>query len=322
MSELREPFEAEIESLGAEELYMQEISRAPLLNHWQEISFAQTIERGERARVALEQEPPPIPPNRQREFDSAIKLGQAAHSRMVQSNLRLVFSVAKKSLGKGLPLLDLVQEGNLGLVKALEKFDWRKGWRFSTYASWWIMNSVDRAIKDQSRVIRIPIPITDKARAFFRRVDQAESFLGNHLGYSPSLPEVAEEVGVSTDELEFLSSLFSHHPDSLDEIVPEAKEERHNLIADDTNITQDNISFALSLKRDLKDILDDTNLLNPRERDVVILRFDLSGEGEMAHRQVGERLGVHRETARQDEIKAMEKLRAPEIMERLRDYLE
>ncbi|MDO8429429.1 MAG: sigma-70 family RNA polymerase sigma factor [Candidatus Daviesbacteria bacterium] len=321
MIDLKEPFETETESLSAEGLYLQEIDRAPLLTHQQEIFLARSIKRGDRAKVALDLEPPPILEERRLGFESAIRLGEVARSRMIESNLRLVVSVAKHSLGKGLPLLDLVQEGNFGLFRAIEKFNPDRGFKFGTYAYRWIRQAVERAVKDKSRTIRVPIPMVEEGHTVIGRMRRAEVFLGNMLGRDPSLKETAQEIGVPTDQLEFLLSLFNR-PDSLNSkkaVTDIDGEDVYNLVADKTTPVPEEQSFIQSLRRDLRSIFDD--ILTAKERGALLLRFGLNGEAGMAYEQIGNRLGFSRESARQTEARALEKLRDPKIRDRLKDYL-
>ena len=263
--------DAYADALGA---YLREIGRGSLLTKEQEVELAKQIEAG----------------------------SEAARDRMTEANLRLVVSIAKKYQGRGMPLLDLIQEGNVGLMRAVAKFDHRRGFKFSTYATWWIRQAVLRAIGDQARTIRLPIHIGDQTNKLVRVSDK----LRDSLGRQPTDEEVGEELGLTSLEVEKLRQTSRDTVSLETPIGEEGDTELGHLIEDVTAESPANAAMRTDLKDQVDDVL---RGLRPRERRVVQLRFGLTDGHQRALDEVARRLGTSRETVRQLERSALEKLR-------------
>jgi RNA polymerase primary sigma factor len=277
-----EPFEADADALGA---YLREIGRGSLLTKEQEVELAKQIEKG----------------------------SEAARSRMTEANLRLVVSIAKKYQGRGMPLLDLIQEGNVGLMRAVAKFDHRRGFKFSTYATWWIRQAVLRAIGDQARTIRLPIHIGDQTNKLVRVSDRLRESLGRQV----TDEEIAEELGITAEEVEALRQTARDTVSLETPIGEEGDTELGHLIED---VSAESPANA-AMKADLKDQVDDVlRVLAPRERRVIQLRFGLTDGHQRALDEVALRLGTSRETVRQLERAALDKLRHTGRAAALRSY--
>src|SRR5256886_9427289 len=277
-----DPAEADADALGA---YLREIGRGTLLTEEQEVELAKQIEAG----------------------------SQAARGRMTEANLRLVVSIAKKYQGRGMPLLDLIQEGNVGLMRAVAKFDHRRGFKFSTYATWWIRQAVLRAIGDQARTIRLPIHIGDQTNKLVRITDR----LRDSLDRQPTDEEIGEELGLTMLEVQALRQT-SRDTVSLETPIGEDGDTELGHLIEDANAES---PATLAMQSDLKDQVDGVlNTLKPRERRVVQLRFGLGDGHQRALDEVARRLGMSRETVRQLERQALDKLRRSGRADALRPY--
>ena len=255
-------------------LYLREISRVRLLTAAEEISLAKAIERGD----------------------------QRAHRRLIESNLRLVVSVARRYSGRGLSFLDLIQEGNLGLMKAVDRYDWRLGHRFSTYATWWIRQSVTRALADQGRTIRVPAQVVDT----INRMSRVERQLSQKLGRAPTIDELAVEMELKPEKVEHLKRV-AQEPVSLAVHVGEDATELGELIEDERGIRPgEDMAFAQRNER----VADLIARLPYRERTILELRYGLSGEEAHTLEEVGRRFGVTRERVRQIETRTLRRLAA------------
>ena len=281
--------------------YLSELGSYPLLTAEQEVELAQAIETGRLAEIELGS----TEPTRSRRVALERQLAEAETARrtFIQSNLRLVVSIAKRYQGTGMTLLDLIQEGNLGLMRAVEKFDHRKGFKFSTYATWWIRQSIGRGIADKGRTIRLPSHLVDTMAV----LSKASATMLKQLGREPTPAELAEETGMTVERVEVA---LHAAPDlvSLSVSIGDDDAELGDLVADD-NAEAPFEAAARSLARDdLQDLLD---YLNPREREILSLRFGLAGDQPLTLDEVGRRFNVTRERIRQIEAKALTKLRHP-----------
>jgi RNA polymerase primary sigma factor len=294
-------------------LYLKEIGRVALLTAPQEVDLAQRMERGREARETLLSGEKILPKDKER-FDSLIDDGMAAREHLINANSRLVISVAKKYIGRGVPFLDLIQEGNIGLIRAAKKFDWRRGHKFSTYATWWIRQAVTRAIADQGRTIRVPVHMGDQINRLLRAMHQ----LTQELGRDPTIAELAESLNVTVRKAEQMIQV-ARRPISLE--TPTDDEEESVLgdfISDDDSPAPAEIVTSQVLKEQLSEILD---TLPPREVRILQLRYGLLDGETYTLEEVGRKLGVTRERVRQIEAQALSRLRLPAHARRLRDFL-
>ena len=326
-SVLDEPVEEELSDLDEEKisddlanidtddtigLYLKEVTRVPLLIASEEVDLAQRIEKGRIAREELAQGT--ISPKRRIELRKDIEDGWAAREHLITANSRLVISVAKKYMGRGVPFLDLIQEGNIGLIRATKKFEYRRGHKFSTYATWWIRQAVTRAIADQGRTIRVPVHMGDQINKLLR----AQHQLTQKLGRDPSVEELAESLEVPPKKVENMIQV-ARRPLSLE--TPTDDEEDSVLgdfIEDDEAPPPDDTATYNLLKEHLEDVLES---LPPREVRILQLRYGLLDGQAYTLEEVGRKMGVTRERVRQIEAQALSRLRHPSIRRRLRDYL-
>ena len=293
-------------------LYLKEVSRVPLLTASEEVALAQRIERGRMAREELAKGK--VTPRRRTELRRFIEDGWSAREHLITANSRLVISVAKKYMGRGVPFLDLIQEGNIGLIRATKKFDYRRGHKFSTYATWWIRQAVTRAIADQGRTIRVPVHMGDQINKLLRVQHQ----LTQRLGREPSVEELAEALDVPPKKIENMIQV-ARRPLSLE--TPTDDEEDSVLgdfIEDDEAPPPDDTATYNLLKEHLGEVL---NGLPPREVRILQLRYGLLDGQAYTLEEVGRKMGVTRERVRQIEAQALSRLRHPTIRRKLRDYL-
>jgi len=293
-------------------LYLKEVSRVPLLTAEEEVNLAQRIERGRMAReeLALGR----VSSKRRIELRRLIEDGWAAREHLITANSRLVISVAKKYMGRGVPFLDLIQEGNIGLIRATKKFDYRRGHKFSTYATWWIRQAVTRAIADQGRTIRVPVHMGDQINKLLRIQHQ----LTQRLGRDPAVEELAESLDVTPKKVENMIQV-ARRPLSLE--TPTDDEEDSVLgdfIEDDEAPPPDDTATYNLLREHLSEVL---NGLPPREVRILQLRYGLLDGQAYTLEEVGRKMGVTRERVRQIEAQALSRLRHPSIRRKLRDYL-
>ena len=293
-------------------LYLKEVSRVPLLTAEEEVELAQRIERGRLAREELARGN--ASQRRRIDLRKLIEDGWAAREHLITANSRLVISVAKKYMGRGVPFLDLIQEGNIGLIRATKKFDYRRGHKFSTYATWWIRQAVTRAIADQGRTIRVPVHMGDQINKLLRVQHQ----LTQRLGREPSVEELANALEVPPKKVENMIQV-ARRPLSLE--TPTDDEEDSVLgdfIEDDDAAPPDDTATYNLLREHLSEVL---NSLPPREVRILQLRYGLLDGQAYTLEEVGRKMGVTRERVRQIEAQALSRLRHPSIRRKLRDYL-
>lgn len=295
-------------------MYLKEIGKVPLLTAEEEVALAKAIEEGEKAARRIETEPN-LSKEEQRKLAQLERKGMEAKRKLVEANLRLVVSIAKRYVGRGMLFLDLIQEGNLGLIRAVEKFDYRKGYKFSTYATWWIRQAITRAIADQARTIRIPVHMVETINKLIRIQRQ----LLQELGREPTPEEIAVEMGLTPEKVREILKI-SQEPVSLETPIGEEEDSQLGDFIEDQEavVPVDAASFSL-LQQQLRSILE---TLSDRERKVIELRFGLKDGHPRTLEEVGKVFGVTRERIRQIESKTLAKLRHPSRSAKLKDYLE
>jgi RNA polymerase primary sigma factor len=293
-------------------LYLKEIGRVPLLTAEEEVSLAKRMERGKEGRQKLTQGVDD-PIERERLLN-AVKDGQAAQEHLIKANSRLVVSVAKKYVGRGVPFLDLIQEGNIGLIRAVKKFDYRRGYKFSTYATWWIRQAVTRAIADQGRTIRVPVHMYEQ----INRLTRTSRQLVQELGRDPTTEEIADRLGVPPRKVEQIIRV-SQRPLSLEMPVGEEEDSYLGDFIEDAEADSPTDSASQTMLRQVIDEIFES--LTPREVRILQLRFGLVDGYSYTLEEVGKKFGVTRERIRQIEAQALGRLRHPSRSRKLRDYL-
>ena len=298
-------------------MYLKEIGKVNLLTSEEEIALAQKMDAGNAAKEQLEElekAGEEIPEETRTELNELIKEGEKAKQKLAEANLRLVVSIAKRYVGRGMQFLDLIQEGNLGLIKAVEKFDYTKGYKFSTYATWWIRQAITRAIADQARTIRIPVHMVETINKVIRVSRQ----LLQELGHDPTPEEIAAEMNMPAERVREILKI-AQEPVSLETPIGE-EEDSHlgDFIPDeDASEPAEAASFTL-LKEQLVEVL---STLTPREEKVLKLRFGIEDGRTRTLEEVGKEFNVTRERIRQIEAKALRKLRHPSRSKKLKDFL-
>lgn len=269
-------------------MYLKEIGRIPLLNREEEIRLAQKVEAGEAE----------------------------AKKKLIDANLRLVVSIAKKYIGRGMTFLDLIQEGNKGLIRAVEKFDWTKGFKFSTYATWWIRQAITRSIADQARTIRIPVHMVETINKLMRTSRR----MMQELGREPTPEEIATEMEMDADKVREIQKI-SQNTTSLEAPVGSGDDESvlGDFISDDKQLSPYDVTSQQMLRENIDEVL---SALTDREAKVLRMRFGLAGNKMMTLEEVGRKFGVTRERIRQIEAKALRKLKHPSRRKKLQDFLE
>jgi RNA polymerase primary sigma factor len=299
-------------------MYLKEIGKVPLLTAAQEVDLAKKIEAGVEATAKLEEAEAKgidLDPAERRRLERLEHIGLQAKQQLVEANLRLVVSIAKRYVGRGMLFLDLIQEGNLGLIRAVEKFDYSKGFKFSTYATWWIRQAITRAIADQARTIRIPVHMVETINKLIRIQRQ----LLQELGREPTPEEIGEQMDMTGDRVREILKI-SQEPVSLETPIGEEEDSQLGDFIEDSEavVPAEAASFSM-LQEQLQRVLDS---LSERERKVIELRFGLVDGHPRTLEEVGREFGVTRERIRQIESKTLSKLRHPSRSSRLRDYLE
>lgn len=295
-------------------LYLKEMSRVPLLSNTEEIDIARRIERGREAKILLESNAEHAARKKRAELEEAINDGLEARDHLIKANTRLVVSIAKRYINRGVPFLDLIQEGNLGLMKAVEKFEYKRGFRFSTYATWWIRQTITRSIADQGRTIRVPVHMVDRIRQLYKLTHELEQ----KLGRVPNSEELGNELGASSAKVEWMQRV-SWLPLSLESPVnDEDDSELGMFVEDDITPTPIQSTYTNLLAEKIEQVL---TTLPPREARILKLRFGLDNGRTYTLEEVGRKFGLTRERIRQIEGKALSRLRHPRRARQLKDYL-
>ena len=293
-------------------VYLNGIGRTALLNAEDEVELSQRIEAGLYAQHLLESDEQ-FTPAKKRDLKAIAKDGRAARAHLLEANLRLVVSLAKRYTGRGMPLLDLIQEGNLGLIRAVEKFDYTKGFKFSTYATWWIRQAITRGMADQSRTIRLPVHLVEQVN----KLSRIKREMSQHLGREATNEELAEESGIDESKIDLLLKQ-SRDPVSLDMPVGTDEEAPLGDFIEDSEATDAEEAVVASLRHsDIRTVL---ATLEKREQDVIRLRFGLDDGVPRTLDQIGREFGLSRERVRQIEREVMAKLRKGERADKLRSY--
>ena len=296
-------------------MYLKEIGKVDLLSPEEEVTLAERMQKGNEAAERIANEGDAIPAEERAQLEKDIKLGDRAKKRLAEANLRLVVSIAKRYVGRGMLFLDLIQEGNLGLIKAVEKFDSTKGFKFSTYATWWIRQAITRAIADQARTIRIPVHMVE----VINRVMRSSRRMLQELGREPTTQEIAERLHMTSKKVEEVLNM-AQEPVSLETPIGEEEDSHLGDFIQDDNVPVPAEAAAFTLlKEQLSEVL---GTLTDRERKVLELRFGLDDGRARTLEEVGKEFNVTRERIRQIEAKALRKLRHPSRSRKLKDYLD
>jgi RNA polymerase primary sigma factor len=295
-------------------LYLKEMSRVPLLSLSEEVELAEHILAGRIAQIELNRSAGSLTAQQRSFNQQQVESGLLARDHLIKANTRLVVSIAKKYTGRGVAFLDLIQEGNLGLMKSVEKYDHKRGFRFSTYATWWIRQTITRAIADQGRTIRVPVHMIDR----LRQLNKISHELEQRLGRLPTVDELAQNLGCSKDKIQWMQRV-SWLPLSLESPVGDEEESELGMFVEDT-LTMSPIQSAYNnmLKEKLEEVLDS---LLPREARVLKMRFGLENGHVYTLEEVGAKFGLTRERIRQIEGKALSRLRHPQRARQLKEYL-
>ncbi|GAP16851.1 sigma-70 family RNA polymerase sigma factor [Levilinea saccharolytica] len=296
-------------------LYLKEMARVSLLGVDEEVELAQRIEAGRAAQKELQKSNGSCPKARRQELEDRVQEGNSAREHLIKANTRLVVSIAKRYMGRGVPFLDLIQEGNLGLMKAVEKYEYQRGFRFSTYATWWIRQTITRAIADQGRTIRVPVHMVDRIRLLYKTSHEMEQ----KLGRVPTTDELAEAIGSPTSKVEWMMRV-SWLPLSLESPINGDDEdvELGMFVEDDITPSPIQSAYTKLLREKVEAVLD---TLPPREARILRMRFGLENGRSYTLEEVGQKFGLTRERIRQIESKALRRLRHPRRSRQLREYL-
>jgi len=294
-------------------LYLKEMARVPLLSTEEEVMLAKRLEAGNEARAELVRLNGEVDEDTFRELEAVIEDGKAARDHLIKANTRLVVSIAKKYMGRGVHFLDLIQEGNLGLMKAVEKFDYTRGYRFSTYATWWIRQTITRAIADQGRTIRVPVHMSDRIRRLYKVARQLEQ----ENGRKPTPEEIAAKMDLEPRKVQWMLKV-SWRPMSLERPVGEEEaSELGSFIEDRTTPPPPQSAYQNLLREKVEEVL---STLTAREARILRLRFGLQNGRSYTLEEVGQKFGLTRERIRQIEGKALRRLRHPRRSRQLRDF--
>jgi RNA polymerase primary sigma factor len=310
-------YQPPLEMIGTEDtigLYLKEMSQVPLLTYEEEVSLARRIEEGRIAESAMMYAIEDVPDPKLDLLEAIIMDGERAWEHLIKANTRLVVSVAKKYMGRGVGFLDLIQEGNLGLIRAVEKYDYKRGFRFSTYATWWIRQAITRSIADQARTIRIPVHMIDRLRQLYKISFELEQSLNR----KPTSQEIADAMGTDVQKVDWMIRI-SWLPVSLDSPVGDDEDSELGMFVED-ELTPSPLdsTYQHMLREKIDEVL--TTLPN-REANILRLRFGLDSGRSFTLEEVGEKFSLTRERIRQIEGKALRRLRNPKRSTQLKDYL-
>lgn len=296
-------------------IYFQEMARTPLLTPEEEVELARQLAEGREAAERLEKGGKRLSAKKRQELEEKVRKGQQARDHLIRANTRLVVGVAKRYRGWGIPFEDLIQEGNIGLMRAVDRFDYRKGYKFSTYATWWIRQAITRALADQARTIRLPVHIGEEVR----RLRQAHANLAERLGREPTHHELAEETGLPIRRIRWLQRI-SRRPVSLESKVGDSENDSSlgDFVPDETAPSPTDSATLEGLREEIRELLDQ---LSEREAEVIRLRYGFVDGKPYTLKEVGEKLGITRERVRQIEAKALRRLRHPYRSKRIRDFV-
>ena len=313
-----DPYAANLETISSDDtigLYLKEMSSVPLLSVAEELDLARRIETGRMAEDLMIELNGHTPPEERERLESEKEDGGKARDHLIKANTRLVVSIAKRYIGRGVPFLDLIQEGNLGLMKAVEKYEYQRGFRFSTYATWWIRQTITRSIADQGRTIRVPVHMVDRIRHLYRLMHELEQ----KLGRVPTNEELAVELDTSPNKVDWMMRV-SWLPLSLESPINDNEEESElGMFVEDT-LTPSPIesTYGKMLRERIEAVLD---TLPPREARILSLRFGLDNGHTYTLEEVGQKFGLTRERIRQIESKALRRLRHPRRSRQLKEYV-
>ena len=314
---LSDPSVGDINAVSADDpvgLYFRQMAQEPLLTAEEEIDLAKRIERGKEAQAKLEQLNSRSNPTLRRELQALVNDGQAAREHLGRANTRLVVSIAKRYMGQGLPFPDLIQEGNVGLMRAVDKYDYKRGNRFSTYATWWIRQAITRALAQKTRTIRIPLHMTERIRQMYRTAQ----ILEQNLGRRPTPEEIAQEMELPTDAVRGMMDA-SQHAIALERPVgDDGDSEFGDFIEDQDTPSPLESATQHLLQETIEEVLSE---LTPRQSHILRLRFGLGGGEPHTLEEIANKFGLSRERIRQLEKEALRRLRHPKLAHNLRDYL-
>lgn len=305
------PIGEAIDSVG---LYLKEMSSVPLLTMEQEVDLAKKIEAANKGSRKKKRMQGKMSPKLRKETEFVIDTGRLAREHLIKANTRLVVSIAKKYMGRGVPFLDLIQEGNLGLMKAVTKFDYRRGFRFSTYATWWIRQTITRSIADQGRTIRVPVHMIDRIRQLYKTAHLLEQ----RLGHPPGVEDLAETMNEEVEKIEWMLKV-SWLPLSLESPVGDEEDSELGMFVEDVKSpSPSQTAYSNMMVEKVHEIL---GTLSAREARILRLRFGLENGRMYTLEEVGEKFGLTRERIRQIEGKALRRLRHPMRARQLKEYL-
>ena len=304
--------DGEVSADDTTSLYLKEMARVPLLSPAEELELAKRLEAGRRAKVKLSDDG--HNPEERERLEELVRRGDMAREHLIRANTRLVVSVAKKYVGQGVPFLDLIQEGNLGLMRAVDKFDYRRGYKLSTYATWWIRQAITRALADQGRTIRLPVHMGDRLRKIYRTARELEQ----EWGRPPTPEEIADAMDLDPRKVRWMLRV-SPHPLSLEKPVGEEEdEELGSFVEDEGTLEPAEATHQHLLHDGVEEVL---STLTPREARILRLRYGLQNGRSYTLEEVGRKFGLTRERIRQIESKALRRLRHPSRSRQLKDYL-